>query len=204
MSVKRVLIVRHGQTDYNSARRWQGHLDIPLNEKGLTQAQALADYLRSTAIHQIYSSDLQRAMVTAQILAEGRNIPIVLETRLREFNLGYFEGLTSEEIGERYENALSSWRSSDDYVVPDGESRRMAQVRMVAFWEEITQQCSAETIALVSHGGSIKMLFRKILGEQIASINFHNTSLSILERHSEKTWQAIELNTTPHLDENEG
>ncbi len=97
----RLILVRHGATDWNRDGRYQGHSDTPLNAEGMAQAQRLVDLLRSDGISQVVSSDLRRASVTAQILAEGlRLAPPRLDPRLREIDLGEWEGRLATEIAE--------------------------------------------------------------------------------------------------------
>src|SRR3954469_644487 len=96
--MKRILLIRHGQTDWNVEGGWQAHLDEPLNATGIKQAQALAEYLRGRAISAIYSSDLLRARVTAEWIAQAIGLPVKEDQRWRELNLGVFQGLTTSEI----------------------------------------------------------------------------------------------------------
>lgn len=204
MSNKRVLIVRHGETDYNVAGRWQGQLDIPLNDNGRKQAQALAQYLQNEGIEAIYSSDSIRCADTAKAIAAKHNLDINLEPRIREFNLGVMEGLLREEMeaDSELKEVNRKWRESDDFVIPNGESRNMTQARAYQFWQEVVEPHVAKTILVVSHGGTSRMLFRKLFGDE-QKFHFANTSLSILELNGEAQWEIIALNTTPHLDETE-
>lgn len=101
MSLK-IILIRHGITDWNLVRRYQGHTDVPLNEQGREQARELAMMLEKMPIAAIYSSDLVRAYETAKIIAEGRSIPIYKLRELRETHFGNWEGLTIEEIHEKF------------------------------------------------------------------------------------------------------
>jgi len=200
MSVKRVFIVRHGETDYNAQHRWQGHLDVPLNENGKQQADALATYFADQSIDLIFSSDLKRAYDTAQAIATAKKMDIKKEKRLREVHLGLFQGLTRTQIQEAYPQEAFNWDNDDSFVVPQGESRVQLQNRAYAAWQSLTKSKDAKTIMLVSHGGTIRMLLQKLFPEKVAYIKLKNTSISIIERDEEGNWQPSALNTTPHLE----
>jgi broad specificity phosphatase PhoE len=125
MPVNRVLLIRHGQTDWNTQHRWQGHAPTSLNAAGHAQARALGEYLRDQSIGGIWSSDLSRAMQTAQAVAAYQNLTPIPEARLRELDVGVFQALFPDELAELYPDELAAWRSADlDYAPPRGESRR--------------------------------------------------------------------------------
>src|SRR5947209_9607942 len=127
-----LVLVRHGETEWNRDQRVQGHLDVALSERGIEQAQRLARWLTGEPIDALYSSDLQRARVTAEILAGGR-LPVRLEPRLREGRFGVFEGLTAAEITSAYPEEYRAWR--EDAVrhrPPGGETLEDLQLRCVA------------------------------------------------------------------------
>src|SRR6185437_6606991 len=92
-----LLLVRHGETDWNAERRYQGHADVPLNDRGVEQARELAEQLAGERIDAIYSSDLSRAHATAEIVGERLGVPVVTDPDLREIDVGAVEGLTFEE-----------------------------------------------------------------------------------------------------------
>lgn len=200
MSVQRVYIVRHGETDYNAEHRWQGHLDIPLNESGLEQAEKAAHYLKNESIDAIFASDLSRAFSTAQAIAKSQELEVIPEPRLREMNVGNFQGLTRSQLTERFPKELEQWNVDDNFAPPSGESRIQLQERAYVAWEDITNRKDLKSVMLVSHGGTLRMLLKKLLPpEQVDSLRFANTSISILEREK-KVWKVVALNVTPHLD----
>ena len=104
-----LILVRHGETDWNRDQRWQGHADRPLNETGREQARAIAEELASEQIDAIYTSDLARARETAELIAERAGVPFVLEPQLREIDVGEWQGLTRPEIEERYPEGFRNW-----------------------------------------------------------------------------------------------
>jgi len=203
MAVKTIFIVRHGETDYNAAHRWQGHLDVQLNAIGRFQAQQLANYLKTEGIipDTIYSSDLSRALDTARIVAQIAHIRIHKEPRLREINVGIFQGMTRQEMSQVAPDSLDQWDTDDSFVISNGESRLMLQERAYAAWKDIIERKDHETVMIFTHGGTIRMLLRKILPpEQLLDLRVPNTSLTILERLPGGKLSSIKIGATPHLN----
>lgn len=199
MAINRVLLVRHGETDYNISGRWQGHLDVALNADGEYQAQCLAAYLKNVLLDAIYSSDLSRALATAQCVAEGRDLAVIPEPRLREINLGVFQGLTRSQVAELYPIEHERWHHDDNFVVPGGESRLQLQARVVAAFREITEQPTGETVLMVTHGGAIRWLLLHLFSPgAIAGKGIENTSITTIERDGDG-WRLVEFASTSHL-----
>ena len=199
--MKRVLLIRHGQTDWNFEGRWQGHEDIPLNQAGLEQARALAEHLRGRSLAAIYSSDLMRAQATAEIVAGMLGLTVQLDRRLREMNLGAFQGLTIQEINTRYPRESEAMHLDYmGYILPKGESRGAMQRRSYeALMEFVEKQADDSEIALVTHGGTIRVLLLKLFGaDRLGQKSLHNTSITLLETHG-SDWRLVELAVTPHL-----
>ena len=133
MSVRKVLFIRHGQTDFNLERRLQGAMPVPLNDCGRSQSQALAHYLKTVPIDAIYSSPRSRALESALIIGEVLHQTVLEDERLAEINFGEFEGHTFAEVGARFPEAYRKWDSGyRRYRVPSGESRVEVQLRMQA------------------------------------------------------------------------
>ncbi len=143
-----LLLARHGETDWNLERRWQGWADPPLNETGRAQARELALELRDTPFDAAYSSDLLRAHETAEIVAAPHGVPVVTDKRLREIDIGSWSGLLHTEIEERYPGG----------VRPDGETTEQHGERVRAAVEEIARANLGRRILIVTHGGSIRVL----------------------------------------------
>ena len=139
-----LLIARHGETDWNRARRWQGHADPPLNDFGREQARALSATV--TQIDAIYASDLVRARQTAEIVGAEHGVPVRVEPRLREVDVGEWSGLTNNEIAERYPGA-TQWTT--------GETREAMGERVVAALLEIAAAHPGGRVLVVTHGGPI-------------------------------------------------
>ncbi len=162
MSRKRVFLVRHGETAWNAEMRWQGHIDLPLNEAGRAQAEALSERLSSAGIEVILSSDLVRARQTAEILARPHGAAVHLSDRLREVHVGEVEGLQRDAVIERFgEDSLAAWRDLDnrDFAFPGGESKHQALSRGLPAIEGFVQWTSARTVAIVFHS----LLMRLVL-----------------------------------------
>ena len=155
----RLILIRHGQTDWNAESRWQGQADVPLNSLGLEQAQHLAAELADASIQVIYASDMQRALQTVQPLADLTGLPVRIEHRLREINVGEWQGLLVDEIAARYGD-LFHRRQADPSAVtpPGGETVQQVQQRAYPVLDEILERHPHETVAIVAHGFVIALL----------------------------------------------
>jgi probable phosphoglycerate mutase len=136
-----ILLARHGETDWNAERRWQGHVDRPLNELGREQAESLADALEGESIAAIYSSDLLRAHETARIVGARLGIEVVVDPALREMDVGSWSGLTNDEIQDRFPEQFERW-SPGEHPPHDGETRDELRARVLAAVERIATAAS--------------------------------------------------------------
>ena len=150
----RILLVRHGETDWNLDRRLQGHADRSLNETGREQARGLVAELADEPLDAVYSSDLSRAAETARIVADARGLDVTVLPSLRERHFGTWEGLTDEEIHERFPEAA-------DGVLGDGESRDELDRRILGALERIAEEHPNDTVLVVSHGGPLRAVLRR-------------------------------------------
>ncbi|MBL8153284.1 MAG: histidine phosphatase family protein [Anaerolineae bacterium] len=199
--VERVHLIRHGQTDWNVEGRWQGTLPTELNDEGHAQAAALASHMRSWPIQAVYTSDLPRAAQTAAALGETLGVSPILDSRWQEFHLGIFQGLTRDQIEARYPHEWHEFRRLYwEYVVPEGESRRMLQSRAFAAWSDIVARPNASEVAVVSHGGVIRMLLLKLFADHpdVPNIHIENTSITTIERRGDD-WHLLRAALIPHL-----
>lgn len=146
-------VVRHGETDWNRERRVQGHTDIPLNEVGRRQAQALAAELSTVRLDAAYSSDLARARETAAIVVETRPFVVTEDPELRERHFGTWEGLTDDAIHARFPQAA-------DGPWGDGETTEAMGDRVVAALARIAGSHPGGSVLVVTHGGPIRALYR--------------------------------------------
>ena len=160
----RVVLIRHGQTAWNVATRIQGHTDEPLNAHGHWQAAQTASVLASEPFSAIYSSDLQRARATADVLARRIGLKVIEEPGLRERHFGRFEGASYKEIDAQWPHEALRWRRREaDYAPPGGEVLADFFDRVVRAATVLAARHRGELIALVSHGGALDCLYRAAL-----------------------------------------
>ena len=161
-----IIIVRHGETDYNKARRFQGQLQIPLNEKGRTQAVHLAKSLKRYKITHIYSSNLVRARETAEIINKSFSLPIVIDYRLDERDWGIWENQNRDEILKQIPASGNIWNEENLDANPyKGETTRNLMARCAQFLDYLVENHSAADVVLVvTHGGPMRMILGIIKG----------------------------------------
>ncbi|MFA5865214.1 MAG: histidine phosphatase family protein [Phycisphaerae bacterium] len=180
--VTELIVVRHGQTAWNIQGRHQGHLDSDLSETGIRQAKALADRLSKLSFTAFYSSDLKRALHTAEYIAQKTGHPILADPRLRERNYGIFRGMTVHEIQLQYPDEYGHFISGDpDYVIPEGQSARQKFEAAVQCAKEIVKGHVGERIVIVSHGGVLDALLRHTCGIALSiprRFKMYNASLN--------------------------
>ena len=161
MKLTRIIAIRHGETSWNVITRIQGHLDIDLNDKGRWQAEQLASALSHENIDAVYCSDLSRAHDTAKALATPKGLSPHVVPALRERHFGEFEGLTWQELEERFPQESKAWKSRDPHwVPPKGESLTQLRTRIEACIEELAARHTEQQIVIVTHGGVLDVLYR--------------------------------------------
>jgi probable phosphoglycerate mutase len=159
------MVIRHGETRWNREGRIQGHLDSALTEQGVRQVRALAERLAAERIDQLYSSDLGRAYHSARLIAEKCRLSIVTDSRLREKNLGVFQGLNQIEMERRFPSEYAHYLArTADFVVPQGESLLQLHARAVACLEDLAVRGAGGSIVVVTHGGVLGCLYRHAVG----------------------------------------
>ncbi len=180
-----LILVRHGETDWNRMGICQGFSDVELNENGRRQIEQLARSLSKEKISAVYSSDLKRATDTAKTIAEYHNLKVQFEPDLREMNQGDLEGLSFEEIRVRYGDLLKEWRiNSDSLRLPGGESLKQVQERAFRAIEKIQRlHDKNETVVMASHNLTIISLLCKLTGvglEQFVKFKLQAASKTII------------------------
>ena len=192
MSKFEIILIRHGETEWNVQGRLQGQKDSSLTAIGIAQANALAKRMKSENFSHLYSSDLGRAMDTAKAIALRTKHTILPDARLREKNLGVLEGLTWEESKAQFPEAVAGMDlSPHEYVVPEGESSRQMVERTLAFLDEVADRHPGERVAAVTHGAVLSALFRHVLGVPLGTPRrFHilNTSIHELAKEDGVWW----------------
>ncbi|MFM7000904.1 MAG: histidine phosphatase family protein [Limnohabitans sp.] len=163
MDATRILAIRHGETAWNVDTRIQGHLDIPLNEVGLRQAQHLAQTLaQRDTIDAVYASDLSRAHTTASAIAQAMGQSVTAHTGLRERHFGQFQGRTFAEIEVELPEHALHWRKRNPEWTPpgNGESLLMLRERILKTVDELAARHTGQQIVMVAHGGVMDILYR--------------------------------------------
>jgi broad specificity phosphatase PhoE len=163
-----LLLARHGQSDWNDARRWQGFADRPLTERGRVQAADLAERLADIALDAIYSSDLQRARETAAEVARAQGLEVTAVPELREVDVGSWQGLTRQEAEERFPQGFRRWLAGGTGW-QDGESYGEMSRRVLGAVAEIAERHDGGRVLLVSHGGPIRAIHAAALGLDVES-----------------------------------
>lgn len=163
--VTELLLIRHGQTAWNKMKRLQGHSDIPLNEKGEQQAIALGETLKHESLDAIVSSDMMRALKTAEEIAKWHKLRVKVVQDLRERCYGAFEGMSHEEIAERYPESHAAWHAADpDHQFPAGEriaeTLRQFHHRAVDALTRLAEEHAGQKVAVIAHFGIIEVAYR--------------------------------------------
>jgi broad specificity phosphatase PhoE len=202
MTVRRIILIRPGETAWNRDGRWQGWVAAPLSEHGRRQAEALAKFVRNIGMSALYSSDLRRAAETAQLLAERLGFEPVYDARLRERNIGAWQGLTLEEMRDWYPNEYEQLLANvDGFRIPGGESRSEVRGRMVATFDDILKTNQGETVGIISHTTAIRALLSHLIpGCDPNSVEVSNTSVTTLVRGDTNQWQLVAANDIMHLE----
>lgn len=175
-----ILLARHGESDWNRAKRWQGFADRPLTDLGREQAVALADRLRNTELDAVYSSDLQRARETAEIVARSKELGVEVVRDLREVDVGSWSGLTHAEAEARFPDGYARWLQGGEGW-DDGETYAEMSRRVTGAILRIAEQHDNGRVLVVAHGGSIRAIHAAALG---------------LDVHSYRRIQRVEPNAT--------
>lgn len=151
-----LLLARHGETDWNREGRWQGHSNTPLNESGRRQAAELAGQLDGVDV--LYSSDLDRARETAEIVGAQLGLEVHFDERLRERSFGAWEGLTTADIESRFAEPFRRWREGESHGADDAEPFEEFGSRVNSFLEDVLERHPDETVLVIAHGGAIRVI----------------------------------------------
>ncbi|OAN42804.1 phosphoglycerate kinase [Chloroflexus islandicus] len=201
----RLILIRHGETPWNRTLQYQGHALVPLNERGREQARRAAFRLARSGAVAIYSSDLPRAWETAEIIGEHLSLRPIAMPDWREIDVGLWEGLTPDELYQRFPDHMREYdRDPAGTVRLGGESYAQLQARVLRAFRQIeSSHQSGETIIVVSHGGSIRALFCHIIGLDLANFGklwLDNGSLSEIVR-GRSGWRLLRMNDVAHLED---
>ena len=186
----KIYLIRHGETEGAETKRYKGHIDVPLSENGIEQIKRVAEYLsaevqkrgsaevtcgltslRANELSVIYTSDLSRAVKSAELIAESHGLKPIILPELRERNFGIWEGMSFDEIKEKWPDAFNSWSSNPLKFSPmGGESTIELRDRAVKAFNNIVEQHNGHNIAIVSHGGINRIMLCELLGMPLENI----------------------------------
>lgn len=200
----KLYVVRHGETDGNVQQWYQGSTDVPLNARGIEQAQCLSRFLKDVPFSGIYSSTLQRARRTAEIVAEPHDLPVYSYDELKEIDFGVWEGHTYKEITRMWPGEIEAFYDSNGMLrARGGESFCEVERRITAKTKELlSRHKDGDTVLIASHGASIRCLLFGLLGLEMSRIwcfQQYNTAFNIIEYHGDKNVMTL-MNCTQHLE----
>ncbi|MDD5338616.1 MAG: histidine phosphatase family protein [Dehalococcoidales bacterium] len=197
----RLLLIRHGTTKLQATDRFWGKTDIPLSAAGIKEIKKLKARLAKEKIDACYSSTLSRARSTAEIICEGRKVKTVACEELRECDFGDIEGLGFKEIEQRYPDIARKLANGTAVNFPGGESLKQLDSRVKKFIKRLETIKPNDTVAIVSHGGPLRLLICHLLGISVKhwqQFNINRASLSIIETYPQMAFLSL-LNDTSHL-----
>lgn len=202
----RLLLIRHGESVWNRENRWQGHADIPLSETGRIQAQQLARHMKSEqrSIRAIYTSDLQRARETADILGQALGMTPTATVAWREMDIGTWSGLTTAEVAARHSEEWERLRQGEDLPRGGGETFAQFQGRLLRSLDTCRRTHAGQDVAVVTHGGAVRALLLHCKGWDVSRFGdiekIGNTGVSEIHVSPNGDAHIERINRVAHLD----
>ena len=202
MKETEIILIRHGETEWNSQQRMQGHSNSDLSAVGSWQIQALGEWMKNMSFDHIYSSDSLRARQTAEAINQHSGHKLQFDQRIREKNLGVFEGLTSAEAREQHPEIYRLFKTAGvNYVIDEGESTQQLLDRAFEFIEEIRIRHPKERVVIVTHGGVVRVLMKHTLGLSIdAPTRFIIKNTGIFVLIWKENWIVTQMGGVSHLE----
>jgi broad specificity phosphatase PhoE len=202
----RILLARHGETVFNVEGRWQGQSDSPLTDRGVAQARELARALQADDVAAVFTSDLGRAMTTAQEVAKPHGLAVIPDRRLREINVGMWTGKNGAEIDAEFPGARAQWTYAPAmHHHPGGETLAQVQARALDFVAEAMPDYLGRTVVVIGHGAANQTLLIEAVGRPVTDLwmkeRIDNCQISRLEWSADEGLQLIELCDVRHLEE---
>ena len=198
----RIILVRHGETTWNTEGRYQGQEDTPLSPRGLAQGRAAAEALKDTPIDAAVSSPLSRALTTCRFIADLHGFSVETDARLTEISHGTWEGRYADDIEANYPEGFHLWHTQPDLVqMPEGENLEDVRSRARAALEEIATRHEGKTVLIAAHDAVNKVLLCDVLGLALKSfwqMKQDNACINVLEKENGR-WRLVLLNHTAHL-----
>jgi probable phosphoglycerate mutase len=198
------VLVRHGESEWNAVGRWQGHSDIGLAPLGRRQAAATAAFVAryEPDVHMVVSSDLERVTQTAEPAARALGLPLRIDRRLREIDVGWWSGLTTEQIKARDPDAYAAFRAGRDVARGGAETDMQLRDRVTGAVDDLQAESEPGTLLIFSHGGPVRALVADALGMSVAGQRAlggpANCSRTVLA-HRDGTVRLRCYNETAHL-----
>lgn len=200
----RIILIRHGSTIWNEEGKYQGTIDVPLSDRGRQEAEMVAE-IAGRKIKAIYSSNLGRARETAEIIARPHGLPVQVIDELGEINFGDWEGLTAQEIKDKFgEQAYRTWL--EDPVNADisgGDRITDFAERVIRGFDRIIHAHRDDTVVVATHGGALMVLGCHLHGDDLSCFRkyyHHNAAISVVELEGD-VFQIKQLNSREHLRE---
>ena len=198
-----IIMVRHGQTEWNRVERFRGRADVPLNETGLEQARATGERVAASwRPVAVYSSPLSRAVKTAEAIASHFNLPVQVHPNLIDIHYGQWQGLTPEEVRERWPDALAMWYEAPHQAqIPEGETLNELRTRAMAVVHELSARHPSQTIVIVGHTVINRIILLGILGlgnERFWRIKQDTCAINVFEAE-DGVFTLVSLNDTCHI-----
>ncbi|MBS1255590.1 MAG: Phosphoserine phosphatase 1 [Deltaproteobacteria bacterium] len=197
-----LILIRHGETVWNTQLRMQGSLDSDLSAKGKEQIQALGKWMKNVPFDHLYCSDAPRARKTAEAITCFSGHNLIIDQRLREKNLGIFEGLTSEEAREKHPESFQLFKTAGaNYAIDQGESTQQLQDRALEAIEDIRLSHPQQVVLLVTHGGVVRVIMKHVLGLPVdAPTRFIISNTGMFRVVWKEKWIVAEMGAVPHLE----
>ncbi len=203
-----IILVRHGQTEWNRIERFRGQADVPLNQTGLAQAEAtgqrIADEWQPTAI---YAGPLSRTMRTAEAVGACCHLPVSAEQRLVDINYGEWQGLTPDEVRERWPEELSAWYNAPHLArIPNGETLENLRIRAMSAVNDLVARHLDQTIVLVSHTVVNRIILLGVLGlgnDRFWRLRQDTCAINVFEVEN-GVFTLVTMNDTGHLQSAKG
>jgi probable phosphoglycerate mutase len=203
MKETEIILIRHGETEWNSQLRMQGHSNSALSAVGRGQIQSLGEWMKNVPFDHIYSSDSLRARQTAEAITQYSGDTLQFDQRIREKNLGVFEGLTSIEASEQHPEIYRLFKTGGtNYVIDEGESTQQVLDRALEFIEEIRLRHLEQRVVMVSHGGVVRVLMKHTLGLSLdAPTSFLIKNTGIFRLVWNEKWLVSQMGGVSHLEQ---
>jgi alpha-ribazole phosphatase len=186
----KLYLIRHGETEGAETKRYKGHIDVPLSDNGIMQVKAMSGYVAQNGgkwIKAVYTSDLGRAVKSAEIIAEPLGLQPVIVEGIKERNFGKWEGMSFDEVADKYPDEFKAWADNPlEFSPMEGESTIKTRDRAVETFNQLVNKHTNEDIAIVAHGGINRVIICELLGiplENIFRIEQDFAALNLIEFH---------------------